>query len=330
MRRINVALAGLGGHGADYLAAIKRDAHLALVAVADSQADHLRTDELDGHVARYEDYRSLIVESAETLDALLVALPPHQSKEVLELAAKHGLAVFHQAPFARTCEEAGHLVELFQSAGCPLVAARPWLSLPVMEPLADLESCIGRVFAADVLVRSTSGALGWRGDSIRAGGGVLLHDAYEPLDMLIHLLGFPEEVFGCSASALGLATARPYDTEDAAVVSLRFAHDRIATLCACRGQSANDYQVTLLGNAGTAIATPRALTRHRKGEQPQRTHARMRTRVAPAIGAFASALLDKDTKPESQASQHLPTMAVLDAAYLAAKTGAPETPRLAW
>ena len=48
--------------------------------------------------------------------------------------------------------------------------------------------------------------------------------------------------------------------------------------------------------------------------------------IAREISAFATVCLGDVCTMMSMAKQHLPTLAVIEAAYLSAKTGAPESP----
>ena len=114
MKRLKVALIGLAGVGSDYLAAIRSSERFELVAVADSNPEVLRRRAEELPSRSYEDYRSLIVETAHNgLDLLFIALEPFQSIEFVELAAARGIGVFHKAPCARSVDEAGRLARRF-------------------------------------------------------------------------------------------------------------------------------------------------------------------------------------------------------------------------
>ncbi|MHC4698278.1 MAG: Gfo/Idh/MocA family protein, partial [Planctomycetota bacterium] len=234
MEQQRVALIGLAGVGGDYLAALRSEDGFDLVAVADTNREVLRQQvkpASGGSLGVYEDYRSLIVETAHAgLDLLFVALEPFQSIEFVELAASRGIGVFHKAPFARDVEEARRVIAQFEAHGCPLAVSRSWQhdcglmessAHPIRNPRKNLSELIGRVHAAAAIVRTADGADGWRGDRGRAGGGVLLNGAYEQVDMLISLLGVPESVYAQCSFQGAPGAVRKYDTEDAATLSLR-------------------------------------------------------------------------------------------------------------
>ena len=328
MKPLKVGLLGLAGVGGEYLAALDLDERFDLVAVADTDLDLLRRHTEGQALRGYEDYRSLVVEAAQTeIDLLFAALEPFQSIDFVELAARHGIGVFHKAPPARTVGELQRLVEVFSAARCSLVVSRSWQAEPAYAGLSDLSTLTGHVYAATAEVQTNEDAAGWRGDAVRAGGGVLLNGAYEQLDMLVALLGMPESVYAQCSMAVAPGAARKYDTEDAATVSLRFTRERIAGLTASRGSADRFSRVTLVGTRRTVEVGPDRMTiTPRAGGTPQCEVIKSPYPAAAIIRAFAEAREADEQRLRSTAEDHLATMAVVEAAYLSAKTGAPETP----
>ena len=329
--RLRAGLLGLTGVGAEYLAALRAEEQLELVAVADSDPEVVRRAVAGTGVRGYEDFRSLIVEQSHAgMQLLLMALEPHRAVEFALLAAERGLAVFLEAPPARNLEEGQRLVQGFQAAGRPLVVSRPWHFEPAFALLRDLTAQAGPVHmtAAQILVPRAV-PLGWRGDSVRAGGGVLLHGSYELLDLLVQTLGVPAQVWAhCSLADAG-GQARSYDTEDGLVAGLIFAHGRSASLAAarCPGLEAPQWSACFAGARATVELTPKAL-RVSPGESGRPRTRRVRTgnRVAPALHAFVEAFRQERLDLDSAIAEHLTTLAVIDALYLSARTGAPESP----
>lgn len=328
MKRLKVALMGLAGVGADYLAAIRSDEQFELAAVADTDPEVLRrhTDTVAAGV--FEDYRSLIVETAHTgLDLLFVALEPFQSIEFVQMAAARGIGVFHKAPCARSVREAQRLVDQFAANERPLVVSRLWQFEPAYAALNRLVEFTGHVYAATVYVQTADTPVGWRGDSVQAGGGVLLNGAYEAVDMLIHLLGLPETVYAQCGVAVAPGAHRKYDTEDTAIVVLAFGHEQTACLTALRGVAEPSWRVTFMGVEGTVEVRADGLTIiPRDGKLVEYHRAQTPNPVAHAISAFGASRLSNGQPLKSKAEEHLPTLAVIEAAYLSARTGAPESP----
>jgi len=328
VKRVKAALLGLTGIGEEFLRALVEDDQFELIAVADRDGEALRKH-ADGLTARpFEDYRSAIVESTRLgLEAILVALPPYQAVEFDVLAAARGIGVLQGAPWARTITEAQRLIAAFARGSAPLVVLRPWQSEPALAKLGDPSALIGRVYAVHAQVRAAHGPTGWRGDSVRAGAGVLLNDAYEQVDLLVLLMGLPETVFAQARMAVAPGKPRKHDTEDAMTVTLCFPGDRVGSLTAWRGAREPGWEVTFVGEGGVVRLTPDKMIVDR-ADLPRPTVHDVRTacRIAPAISAFGAAQLAGLREPASAAKGHLSTMAVIEAVYLSVKTGSPESP----
>jgi predicted dehydrogenase len=258
---------------------------------------------------------------------LYVALEPFRSIEFVDLAAARGIGVFHKAPCARSVDEASQLARRFADGRCPLVVSRRWQFDPAYALLGCLSETAGDVYAATARVQTADAPVGWRGDSARAGGGVLLNGAYEVVDMLIRLLGSPETVYARCGLAGSPGSLRKYDTEDVAVMSLDFGSDRVAGLTAVRGETEPSWAVALMGTESTVEIRPDGMTITTRGGSPAEHYtAQSANPVAHAISAFGSSLLSGARRYESTISEHVATLAVIQAAYLSARTGAPETP----
>lgn len=317
---------GLKGAGEAYLAVLSEDDRFDLMAVADSDLDVLRRRTEGCRMRAYEDYRSLVVETGRLgVDLIFVALEPFQAIEFVRLAADRGIGIFHKAPFARNMVEARALIDRFAAASRPFVVSRPWQFDPAYGMLLGLAKNRSRVHVASAEVRVAQTAEGWRGDSRRAGGGVLLNGAYDAVDLITKLMGTPEAVYAQCSSVLPPGTARNYDTEDGAVLSMRFAGDRIGTLAAWRGATRPVWTVRLVGAEQVIEARHDGVTVTADQDEASPW---LETPGGPAgaIRALATAMLGPTTQAPSLASDHLPTMAVIEAAYLSAKTGAPESP----
>lgn len=326
-RPLRAVLLGLQGVGADFLAAILDNDQFDLLAVADSNADLVRNAQDRFGVAGFEDYRSIIVESARRgLDVVFVSLKPFRSCEILQFAATLGIAVFHTTPFARSIAEAREMIARFTTAGSELSVCRSWWWEPAFSRLHNLSEWIGRVHAATVEVRINESRKGWRGDSAKAGGGVLLNGAYEQIDMLTVMFGVPEDVYAHCILATDAEGVRNHDTEDVACVVLRYAHDRTAALTVSNGFGEAGWCATLDGAEGVVRVTPDALTLTARGARPLTFRSRSKQSVAPAIQVFAESTLAGEPYARSNAGDHLETLAVIEAAYLSAKTRCPELP----
>ncbi len=330
MTRIRIALVDLAGVGTEYLASILSDDRFDLKAVGDSNAERLRLHTESIGARAYEDYRSLIVETAHSgLDLLVIALEPFQSVEFAEMAAAQGIPVLHKTPWARHVDEGRRLIHGFEEHGQPLIVSRWWRHEPAYAGLRDLAKLAGHVFAATASVCDANTADDWRGDTGKAGGGVLLNATYDIVDMLVSAMGIPERVFARCNMSIEPGSPRPYDTEDFAVVTLQFQQERTASICATRNAEESQWHLAFHGTSATVEVSPECLIVAPVDGSEQTTH-RVWTRypVAHALGAIAETLHDVEKPNDSAAKDQLKAIAVIQAAYLSAKTGEPESPLL--
>jgi len=327
MGRLKVALLGLVGDGEHYRRAIERDDLFELIAISDPDVNLLRDISERTGVRGFEDYRSLIVElSHEGLDALFIALEPHTSYEFVQMAAQAKIAVFHKPPFCRNMGEGRMLIDLFQAAGRPLVIARTWLSDAVQSMKMTLSEEVGHVQLAMAEMASVGNADGWRGDGVRAGGGVLLHGAYPQLDLLISVMGIPEEAFAQCAMFGRAGGIHKYDTEDMVTLCLRFSAHRSATLTAYRHAPQPESRIRWVGSHGVVETTSTSLVAQSGDRAVDVVEAQVvvDAGISRATHEFGEAL-SCGTKQLSTGQDHLVTVAVLEAAYLSSRTGAPES-----
>ena len=325
MARLNATVLGLPDAGAELCAAVAADPVLELVAVADR--DKARSQEAGARfgVPTYEDYRSAVIEPEAGV--VIMALPPYERPEYLRLAAGRGLAVYACGPPLANVETAVEVARLFSEAGVPFVVSRFWQSEPAYAPLGEIETWAGRLFSANVNVISPAGDLqGWRGDSARAGGGVLLNDAYDQVDALVAVFGMPEEVYTVMPTTSDPNEMRSYDTEDAATVLMRFSAGRVATINCRRIGDQRYWRYRLHGTRATAWITPEEMViADAEGRAPVSSKVRTKNRYAPGVSAFGRELTS-GARIVSPLEEHLVTLAVIRTAYLSAKTGQPESP----
>ncbi len=328
MERLKVALLGLADVGAEYLEAIRADDQFDLVAVGDHDPNVLRRHAVDASCRVFEDYRSLVIETAHAgLDALIVALEPHESLELMELAGSRGVAVFHKPPPVRTLREAQRLNQWFETGGSALAIPRFWRTTTALSSRQHAVELAGHFVAAMATVWTTATSEGWRGDSVRAGGGVLLHGAYEIIDLLVWLLGLPDTVYTQCGVARAPGPPKRYDTEDVATLSLGFGDGRMASIAALRGAPEARRQIVLTGtDALIELDLERITVRLQSTGASETTPLAESPPAAGAIGAFGDAMRSTPDGLRSIAPDVVRVLAVIEAAYLSAKTGEPESP----
>jgi len=331
MNAMRIALIGLGDVGRAYLEALQSDRQFEVAAVSDTSDERLRglADSLDAKI--YPDCRSLVVaQTRDPVDALFVALPPHQALDLLPPAAERGLSLFCHAPMGRSVEELRHVRDIFSGMSRPAVLSERWSAGLDTGAPADWCDLIGRLFSMCATVASTSTGVQWRGHRDRAGGGALLYDGYEALHAMVSVAGLPEAVSAeCSLTARpGIPATR--DTEDAAALTLRFARDIVGSLAVCRNQVDAAWTISLSGCDGSAAVSPDGMViRRLDAEEPLSLSRFGGDGLAADVARFGERCRRHcdDTSFKTDLTPHMHTLATIEAAYLSARTGTPEAPK---
>ena len=326
MDKLRATVLGLKDAGADLCAAVSSDPSFELVAVADGDKKIVDNTAESMAARGYDDYRSAIVEP--DAQVIFMAMPPYLRPEYLKLAASRKSPVFMSGPPLPTLEACVEFSRILDTAHTPCCVSRIWQSEPAYCRLLNVETWAGRLFSAHVNVICPARDLqGWRGDSVRAGGGVLLNGAYDQVDALVTIMGMPEEVYTVLAAATEPDCVLSYDTEDAATVMMKFSQGRVATIN-CRRIGDNHYwRYRMHGTKATALITPEEMvTADAQGKEPVSSKVMTSNRFVPSIREFGKYLQTDSSKMFSQLEAHQVTMAVIKTSYLSAKTGQPESP----
>ena len=168
-------------------------------------------------------------------------------------------------------------------------------------------------------------------DEIVALGFGALELGYHMIDLLVWFFGLPEEAYGLTAvaSSEGAKGVPEHDTDDTACAILNFAGGRMACLAASRSCDPVSEELALHGRGGSLTAGPEAcVLRNPDGvviEQIEHTHLPAEA-LAMQLEAFAAAVGSGAARYACSAWENLLTHAVIDAVYLASRTGQPESP----
>jgi predicted dehydrogenase len=322
-RRIKAGILGISGCGAEMLEALRSCEMVDLIALADRDSDLAKERAADLGIEGYDDYRSFVVE--QPMEALFVSAAPFACHEHLKLAASRGIHVWRETPLARTVQESVRLLEAFDAGKARLAVCRSWRFIGIGGGIADPSELVGQPYAArGISLEYRTDPLGWRGDSERAGGGALIDQAYELVDAIVQWMGLPDQVAATTTRRSG---TQPYDTEDTASVMLRYLNGSMATVVAHRRTHPRSWSLVFDGPQGTlAIEPDWVVIRTSEGKEVQQPRPDRRSIYAAQIAAFAQAILTDAKTYASAAREHLATVAVIETAYLSARTGEPESP----
>jgi predicted dehydrogenase len=188
---------------------------------------------------------------------------------------------------------------------------------------------IGRIY----LTRAESftnykGDFSWRGDPVLAGGGVLLEMAYHMIDQIIWNLGAPERLYSLNTSFCSKRALPPYRTEDTAVLTMKFPDGAVGNLVSSWMIGMEHELLSLHGTEGSMEVNQNLMRiRDINGQivKEGTYHVDEPWLITQQIRQFGDSILDPDVKPISTAKEHLANVAIIESAYLSARTQLPET-----
>ena len=328
MNDLRTGIVGIGGRGNIILSALAQNDSYRIQAIADQDLE-LATRAAQEHRAQaYDDYRSLIVQ--EELDVLFLILPNFLCDDCIRLAAKKGLHVFKEAPLARSLPEAAEWTDLMKKAQRRFhIGAQKRFAPGYLEAHRLLaEQTIGDVY----LARAESflrfpGQFAWRGDPVLAGGGVLLENAGHMIDQIIWNLGPPERIYSLNTARCSRKTLPPYRTEDTALLSMKFPEGAMGSVLTGWMTTPLAERLIFHGTEGTIEVETNILRLYdAEGRLTLDDNYDVDETwlVAQQIRYFANLLLDPQITPVSAAFEHLANVAVIESAYLSARTQMPE------
>ncbi len=170
----------------------------------------------------------------------------------------------------------------------------------------------------------------WQTDPKLAGGGVLLHNCYEIIDQIVWNFAVPQQVYSLNTNTAGDRGQRLYLTEDTAVVTMKFTDTSIGNLTASKASGPKQEFLKVHGKDKIlTVSNTRFIISDGLGQVREETEYDddELTCVTKLLKNFALSILSPDkNKLCSGGKENLKNMAVIESAYLSARTGMPEEP----
>jgi len=327
--KLKTAIMGLDDNGRLLLKAASEIDHFRIQAVADKDTNLAERIAAEYKCAPYDDYRQLIIQN--DLDCLLVAAGIHSCVEYIRTAMKNKFNILKLAPPARDFEEAAGLVSLAEEENIKFAVANPsrfarsFLAFREFLQQGRIKQICLITAVCNVGSQQHSA---WQNDPKLAGGGVLLQNCYEIIDQITWNFAAPEQVYSLNTSAAGDRQQRLYLTEDTAVITIKFSDTSFGNLIASRTFGPKQQFLTLYGKDKIlTVDDSRFIISNHLGEvQMQYEYDDDRpVWMGKLLENFAlSILLPDKNKLCSSGSENLKNMAVIESAYLSARTGFPE------
>jgi len=203
-------------------------------------------------VPAYTDMHAMMERERPDVVVVLTESGNHP-RHVIELA-RHGAHVVVEKPMALTLADADAMIRACDAAGVRLfVVKQNRFNVPVQKAREALEAGrLGRLILGTVRVRwcrrqDYYDQDAWRG-TWALDGGVLTNQASHHVDLLEWMMGDVESVFARATTALARV-----ETEDTAVVTLKFANGALGIIEATTATRPTDIEgsLSLLGEGGT-------------------------------------------------------------------------------
>jgi predicted dehydrogenase len=234
-RKVRFGLVGCGGIGATHAKAIELLDEAELVAVCDVDIGRARkVAEEHGVVHALTDVEAML--DAVSFDAVTIATDHKHHFAPTMAAMKRGIHAIVEKPITVSLEEAHRLLDTARARGVKLGGVFQRRFFPAAQRMhsAIVDGRIGRVTVAECIAllgrdRAYFARDAWRGTWKGEGGGALMNQAIHMIDMLLWMVGVPNEVYGRWAT---LKHGEYIDVEDTACAVIGFENGALATLAA--------------------------------------------------------------------------------------------------
>lgn len=330
--KLKTAVLGLGEMGRESLAVAAESEYFDIVAVADKDGELAEKTARTHECKHFYDYRQLVIQNE--LDVLIACEPAYVCSEFVRAAMNKGCNVIEQAPAAMNFEQTYELFDTAKKNKVLLVSASPVLFSDGFRQLTKFVESEGfesiHMISA---VYNTQGAVSepenrWLADPSLAGGGVLLHDCYPFIRQIVNCFGVPEKVYALTSNSAPDKQQRLAKTEDTAIVTMHYSDIQMARISASRSFGPYEQYVRLHTKGRFVTADTNSFTLCTNDGHVE-THRSYNTTVLDwkkeMLESFARSILEPAQR-SPHAGNDLYTMAVIQAAYLSAKTSMPEEP----
>ena len=329
--KLKTAVLGLNEAGKELLQAASGIAYFQVQAVADKDTETVEKIAKQYNCAGYDDYRQFL--AANQFDCLLVAAPTYGCNEYIRTAIKKKFNILKIAPPARNFEEAVEFVRLAEAENIKFAVANParfaQSFLALRQFLQENQAEQPFLITAVCNVGDQSHPA-WQTDPKLAGGGVLLHNCYQIIDQIMWNFTTPQQVYSLNTNQATDRQQRLYLTEGTAVVTMKFTDTLFGSLIANKTVGPGEEVLKIYSKDKIlTVSYGSFIVSDRLGKiiEEQTYRGNLQSCTAECLKNFAiSILLPDKNRLSSGGAENLKNMAVLEAAYLSARTGMPEEP----
>lgn len=334
-RKLKIAVLGLDDAGQVLAEAAEESDCFDLAAIADEDKRLVGRFKKKYGCAGFDDYRQLVVQGQ--FDCLIVAAGLHSCDEFVRMAIKKKFNVLKTAPAARDFEEAVEYVRFAQEQDVILAVANTKRFSPSFVSFREFLTTgkIDQVFLieANCFFSEQQDIGHWQSDPKLAGGGVLLRNCYQMIDQIVSNFSMPEQVYSLKTNQAVDRKQRSVLTEDTVIVTMKFSDNLFGNLTASRraGVGPKQQVLKIYGKDRTAVVSETGFVVTDELGQAIEEHSYETDELYSAVKMledFAMSVLEpEENKVCSSGFDNLTNMAVIESAYLSARTGMPEEPQ---
>jgi UDP-N-acetyl-2-amino-2-deoxyglucuronate dehydrogenase len=256
MRPLGFAVVGAGAIGRVFADAVAGAADAELRLVVARRPDPAR-ELAEAHGAAWSTDLEGYLATAEDVDVVIVATPSGTHADVAVPALEAGKHVLVEKPLDVTLAAADRIVEAERRTGNVVaVVSQHRFDRPAERVAAAVrDGHLGRLTSATASCawwrgQSYYDSGAWRGTWALDGGGATMNQAVHIIDLMLAMLGPPEEVFAYTGT---LAHER-IEVEDTAVAVVRFASGALGTVHATTAAYPGvEAALRVHGDAGSAV-----------------------------------------------------------------------------
>lgn len=222
---VRIAVVGAGAMGRNHIRFVQEEPEAKLVAIADAFEGAREVAQKAG-VPFYQDSAQMMDEVKP--DGVIIATPNGLHLQIARQSVARGIATLVEKPISDDLADAQRFAEEARLAGVPVLVGQHRRHNPfVNEAKRIIESGeLGKLTVASfhymIYKNDSYFDVEWRR---KKGAGPILVNLVHDVDLLRYLIGEPSEVQGMQSSA-----ARGFETEDSAVVNVRFASGALASM----------------------------------------------------------------------------------------------------
>jgi len=260
-KTMKVALIGLGNQTLnDHIPSLlkRRDVGISMVCDVSNNAIRLFSEkypDLSKTVEKYKDFTKMPLSD---VSFVVLSLPHDKYLKVINILVKKRIPFIKEKPFARNKKEMRKILSLPDiERYCFVCSQRRYSSL--YKKALELKKDVGKPYLFNIIytLKIQNPHRGWRGNTVKAGGGCLIDMGYHIIDQLLWWFGEPEKIF-VSKSNLAVPKIKDY-AEDTSIVSFKYKNGLQGSIILSRSAGEKKEEYNLVGSKAQIVGNKRNL-----------------------------------------------------------------------